>query len=157
MTLRKHFADDVFESYFVSMETKPQHSHEYNHKEINHSHERFSMVFSGIAIFVYLTNSEKTENTDGVGLTVLALIVLFIISFLFSKSDKKKHQTNKMSAVSKFVKEPDINLEIVDSLIAEIERYNKKTENICNVDCRDISNIYYFILHTNFRLFHQGI
>ncbi|MDY3013003.1 MAG: hypothetical protein SOR93_17330 [Clostridiales Family XIII bacterium] len=85
---------------------------------------RFSMILTAIVLYAYLSEWLQSENNKVGGLGILFFII--IVCYFVSKSDSKKQQKDKMEAVSHFVKQPDINIETVETLIGEIERYNKK-------------------------------
>ena len=87
---------------------------------------RSFMIFTAFVLCGYLGQWTKTENIKEGGRAILFLGFVILVCFLVSKSDSKKHQEDKMNAVSLFAKNPDINIETVDALAGEIERYNKK-------------------------------
>lgn len=87
---------------------------------------RSLMILSALALCGYLSQWVKSKNSIEDGAPILFFVFIALVSFFVSKSDRKNHQKDKMNAVSLFVKEPDINIETVNTLVGEIERYNKK-------------------------------
>ena len=72
-----------------------------------------------------LNNWADSENKES-SLANLVIFSAIIICYVVSKTNNKKQQENKLDAVSKYVKNPGININTVEALIGEIERYNKK-------------------------------
>lgn len=87
---------------------------------------RISMIVLALVLCDYLSILTNTEKNKEGSLTIILLVGTIFVFYCISKSDKKEHQEGKMCAVLQFVKEPDINVEIVDGLIEEIERYIKR-------------------------------
>lgn len=87
---------------------------------------RFSMIFTIFALLFYLNQWVNSENSKSSGWVILILVGFTLLCYFSSRSDSKKHQEDKMEAVSSFIKEPDINIETIEVLVREIERYNKK-------------------------------
>ena len=87
---------------------------------------RFFMIFTISVLLFYLFQLVKLEKSEEGVWAILILGAFTLLCYFFSISNSKKQQKDKINAVFRFVKEPDINIEIVDALIGEIERYNKK-------------------------------
>lgn len=87
---------------------------------------RFSIIVTSFVLLQNLSQWVKPENNQKDGWAILILIGFTLMCFFISKSDSKKQQEDKMKAVFRFIKEPDVNIETVDALVEEIEKYNKK-------------------------------
>lgn len=101
--------------------------------------ERVSFYFCRSLIIVFAVrlckylNISKDATNNKASIWIIVLIIGGIIALYYvSKSDNKKHHDDKMDAVFQFVQEPDINIEIVNELIKEIEKYIKRLKTFAS-------------------------
>lgn len=93
---------------------------------------RFSTVVLIIMLFWYLYSLMNQRDTSG-GLITLGVITFMTLTcYLLSKDEKRKHQDNKLNSVHKFINEPDVTIDVIQKLIDEIERYNKKVKTFAS-------------------------
>lgn len=89
---------------------------------------RSFMIILAVVLCYYVDLLNYTEKNNKAGLTIIILAGSIFVLYCVSKSDNKKHHKDKMEAVFQFVEEPDINIDIVNGLIGEIQRYIKRTK-----------------------------
>lgn len=93
---------------------------------------RSFMINLAVVLCYYVDLLNDLENNKVDGLTIIILLGSIFALYCVSKSDNKRHHEDKMEAVFQFVEEPDINIEIVNGLIGEIERYIKRTKTFAS-------------------------
>lgn len=93
---------------------------------------RSFMIILAVVLCYNLGLFNNSDNNKEDGLTIIILVGSIVALYCVSKSDNKKHHGDKMEAVFQFVLEPDINIEIVNGLIGEIERYIKRTKTFAS-------------------------
>lgn len=86
-----------------------------------------AVLFLVIAIRSWFDMAKRGDISKSLGRIGICLLAT-LISYLLSKASQKKHQEKKMEVIDKFIKEPDININVVQKLIEEIEKYNKKVK-----------------------------
>lgn len=89
---------------------------------------RASAVMLLIMAICSLVDIEKQKDTSEKCGTMIIALFGAIIYYFICKFEEKEHRKIRMSAVEKFIEEPDINISVVQKLIEEIEKYNKKVK-----------------------------
>lgn len=85
----------------------------------------FAVMLLVESIHIWLDMMEQGDI--GSSLSEMGIYLGFVvICYIISNVSQKEHHEIKMESVDKFMKEPDINISVVQKLIAEIEEYNKK-------------------------------
>lgn len=93
---------------------------------------RSFMIILAVVLCYYVDLLNNLENNKEAGLTIIILGGCIFVLYCVSKSDNKKHHEDKMEAVFQFAEESDINIEIVNGLIGEIEKYIKRTKTFAS-------------------------
>lgn len=78
-------------------------------------------------IHIWLDMMERGDiggSLSEIGICLVSVIICYIISNIYKKED---HEI-KENAINEFMKGQDINISVVQKLIAEIEEYNKKVK-----------------------------
>lgn len=85
------------------------------------------VIFLIVSMHCLVDVERQGRISENLGIMGIVLVVA-IVCYFISKSEKKKHKEDKIAAVDKFIKEPDINIDVIQKLIEEIEKYNKKVK-----------------------------
>ena len=59
---------------------------------------------------------------------LIVLVIILLICYVFGQLHKKKYKNKRKEVVTEFMQMPDISLKVINMLIDEIEKYNKKVK-----------------------------
>ena len=86
----------------------------------------YGSLFVMIVCIIYIILAVDKQNSANIPI-ILTMIIISGVCYFYSKRCKKNHEKMKLKAIEKMLDSPDTNIEIINELINELEKYINKT------------------------------
>ena len=86
----------------------------------------YGSLFVMIVCIIYIILAVDKQNSANIPI-ILTMIIISGVRYFYSKRCKKNHEKMKLKAIEKMLDSPDTNIEIINELLNELEKYINKT------------------------------
>lgn len=86
----------------------------------------YGSLFVMIVCIIYIILAVDKQNSANIPI-ILTMIIISGVCYFYSKRCKKNHEKMKLKAIEKMLDSPDTNIEIINELLNELEKYINKT------------------------------